>query len=167
MKKSRAHDDSADLLRICKFAGRINLNILRADFKLAAGQRDIAGTQNVLQIGRRHAILRQPLLRVIQVDLLWQHSLAINLGNFRGALQGSSNQVGVVVQLPVGIFISRDRSQASFGICRITDECCGPGIRMDFIAVKLLHEQAVAQRPQLIVGQLGTHVGADKATAGK
>ena len=56
-------------------------------------------------------------LRVVQVDLLRQNTLAVDLGHFRRALQGPADQVGKVVQLPIGIFIPGNRGQARFRIC--------------------------------------------------
>ncbi len=46
----RADDHIADLLRIGEFSRRINQDALRADFELAAGKRDVARAQNVLQV---------------------------------------------------------------------------------------------------------------------
>ncbi len=121
------------------------------DLELAAGQGAVAGAQDVLQIRRRHAIFGQSLLRIIQVDLLRQHALAVNLGHFRSALDGSSHQVGEVVQFPIGVLISRDRGQASFGVCWIADERGRPTIGVNFRLMQLLDHQAIAQSPQLII----------------
>ena len=117
-----------------EFSRRINLDVLRANLELAAGKSDIARAQNVLQIRRRLSIRGQPLLRVIQVDLLRQHALAIDLGHFRSALNRSSNQVGEVVQLPIRVLIPRHRGQPRFCVRGIADERGRPTIGMDLRA---------------------------------
>ena len=105
------------------------------------------------------------MLRVIQIDLLRQHALAVNLGHLRCALNRSSDQIGEVVQLPVRVLISRHRGQPRFCLGGITDERGGPTIGMDLGAVQLLHHQPVAQCSQLIVAQWRADIGADEAAA--
>ena len=144
---------------------RVDLDVLRANLQLAAGKSNVARAQNVFQIGGRHPIRGEALLRVIQVNLLRQHALAVNLGHLRSALNGSSHQIGEVVQLPVRVLISRHRGQPRFCLGGITDERGGPTIGMDLGAVQLLHHQPIAQCSQLIVAQWRADIGADEAAA--
>ena len=52
----------------------------------AGGKSGVAGPENILQVSRLDAVLNQAFLRVVEVDLLRQNTLAFDLGNFRSAL---------------------------------------------------------------------------------
>ena len=74
------------------------------DFELAGGQRDVLRAEDILELGRIVAVLRQALLRVIEVDLLRQDAGARDLRGFGNALQRALDQLGVVVEIAIGIF---------------------------------------------------------------
>ena len=78
---------------------RIDSQVLRTDFERSGGQRDVLRVQDVLQLRRIVSVLRQSLLRIVEVDLLRQHARALNLRGLRHALHGALDQVGVIVEL--------------------------------------------------------------------
>ena len=86
---------------------------MRTDFQRAGGKSDVTRAQNILQIRRLNTVLNQPFLRVVEINLLRQHALAINLGNFRRALHRPCDQIGKVVQLAIGIIVSGNRGETS------------------------------------------------------
>ena len=103
VRRRDADDHVADGGRVGEEAGRIDGQVLRADFERAGGQRDVLRVEDVLQLRGIVSVLRQPLLRVVEINLLLQHAGARDRGRFRHALHGALDQVGVVVEL-------RDRS---------------------------------------------------------
>ena len=60
-----------------KQSRRIDSQVLAGRLReMPAGQRDVLRVQHVFQLRRIVAVLRQPLLRVVEIDLLRQHARA-------------------------------------------------------------------------------------------
>ena len=104
VRRRYSDDDVADCLRIREQAGWIDHHVLRSDFQRSGRQRDVLRAQNIFQLGRIISILRQSLLRVIEVDLLRQHPDARDFRSLRNSLQGALQQVGVVIEIVIRVF---------------------------------------------------------------
>ena len=87
-------DDVPDGLRVRKQSRRIDVDVSSAPTSSdPAGQCDVLRAQGVFQLRWVVSILRQPLLGVVQVDLLRQNSRARDLRHFGCALQSALDQV--------------------------------------------------------------------------
>src|SRR5208282_4510658 len=125
-------------------SGGIDDQVVRADVELTGGQRDVLRAENILELGRIVAILRQALLRVIEVNLLRQDARARNLRGFRDALQRALQQFGVIVEVAIGILCARDGLKSRVCVGRVANDGRVPGVGVNLGAVKVFPDQLLA-----------------------
>ena len=76
----------ADLLRVLEFGRCIDADVLRLRLDDASGGGHIAGRQHVLDLRGLQVERGEPVVRVIEVDLLGEHPRALDLRDDRHAL---------------------------------------------------------------------------------
>ena len=97
----------ADLLRVLEFGRGIDADVLRLRLDDASGGGHVAGRQHVLDLRDLQVERGEPVVRVIEVDLLRENPRALDLRDDRHALQRPLDQVRVVVELPIRVTVAR------------------------------------------------------------
>src|SRR5580704_6762376 len=78
---------------------------------------DVARVEDFAEVARLQAVGGQALLRIMQINRLWQNTLSFYTRCLGDAEQSAANEIRIVVKLRVGVFRAGDRRQfgASFG----------------------------------------------------
>ena len=106
-------------------------------------------------------------MRVVEIDLLRQHALAFNLGNFRSTLNRPCDQIGEVVEFAIGIAVSGNRGEFRGRLLWITNKNALPGVRMNFSPVKSFLGDAISGCADFFIGSIGEAIGSDEAVSAK
>ena len=160
------HQHVANLLSRGEIAGRIDADVLRLGLDDAAGRGHVAGAHDVLDLRGLQIERRQTVGRVIEVELLLEHTVALHFCDDGNPLQRPLDQIGEIVELPVRITVARQFGDAVPGRLRIANDDRAPRVRMEVIHLEPRADEVVDVGPQLLVGPAGREVDACAAADG-
>src|SRR5262249_1319374 len=126
------NNDIADCFGGSERAGRVDDDVFRAGFDASTWHGDVTSWQQGLRFRRLQAISGEPLLRVVEIDLLGNDARTLVLGGLRCPNQGSSKKVGEIVQFAIAVLVTCGSRQLLFGFLHIAHKYGAPGIRMKF-----------------------------------
>src|SRR6185503_12461356 len=126
-----------------ELAAGVDAHVLVADLEHAAGKGDVARFQDVRELGGLDAIGGEPLLRIVDVDLLGQDPGEVDLGHDGHGEQRALDEVGVVLQLAVAVAVAGGRAQAGLDLAGVTDDEGPPEVRVQLGGAQALADEGV------------------------
>src|SRR5437660_628047 len=114
-----------------ELAGRIDDDLSLVCFECASRRNDVAGAQDLPESCGLQSVLSQAVLRIFQIDHLWQQASPLHFRRLWRALHGSANQIRKVIEIGVAVLVPRHISQLGANIMRITDDDWRPTVRKE------------------------------------
>ena len=158
-------DHIPDFLFILEFTGGVYGEVFSRDLDDAPGQGDVPGVQDISDLSRLEAVRGETFLGIFEIDRFREDSVPGDLGNLGDSVKSLLDQVGEIVEFPVGVLLPGGLGEDFLGRSGVTDENGLPRVGVEFRGVKAFTDETLPVGPDVLIGGIGEAVETDETPA--